>query len=339
MQTTPVLALSSLLALTPAIADNAGYRITGPYQHDNLTVFLVHPAPANPAKPPGKYLALQEALEQKKAVVHETGNVNELKIENLSQDPLYIQAGDIVKGGQQDRVLSNDLLVPPRSGPTPVAAFCVEQGRWSRRGSENVKQFSAAATALGSKEAKLAASKTGNQAGVWASVSKAMSDLNAGLMAKTKKPAAVAAASSPTSYMLAMENKDLTATVDEYSKALLSLASANPTATGFAFAINNDFAGADLYSSAALFRTMWPKLLRAGATEAVGRYSQPKKPAAVTASDVKQWLVEPAAAARKVEARNTRTTTVTVDSPKALFQESRDKADGDAWVHRSFVAK
>jgi hypothetical protein len=136
-----------------------------------------------------------------------------------------------------------------------------------------------------------------------------------------------------------MENKDLAATIDEYAKALQSIAEANPTATGFAFAVNNEFAGGDLYNSSSLFRAMWPKLLRASATEAVGRYSQPKKATAVTAGEVAQSLVEPAAATRKLEAKNARTTTVTVDAPKALYQESRDKADGDAWVHRSFVAK
>src|SRR5262249_5531978 len=59
----------------------------------------------------------------------------ELVVENLSPDvEVYIQAGDIVKGGRQDRVLSYDLIVPPRSGKVPLAAFCVEAGRRQPRG-------------------------------------------------------------------------------------------------------------------------------------------------------------------------------------------------------------
>ena len=80
--------------------------------------------------------------------VHETGNVNELQIENLGTDEVFVQSGDIVKGGQQDRVLTVSLLLPPKSGRIPIASFCVEQGRWTARGKEDVKTF-ATASAVG----------------------------------------------------------------------------------------------------------------------------------------------------------------------------------------------
>src|SRR5262249_39815878 len=92
---------------TPAPKTRAGLqtadlKLSGPYTHQNLTVFLVHGKDQIPDK---DFLTLQEALEQKKAVVHETGEVSALTIENLSErDVLFVQAGDIVKGGQQDRV-------------------------------------------------------------------------------------------------------------------------------------------------------------------------------------------------------------------------------------------
>ncbi len=73
--------------------------------------------------------------------VDETRNVSELKIENLSGDlHVFIQAGDIVKGGQQDRTLITDLVLPPKS-PQPIGSFCVEQGRWSRRVGESAAAF------------------------------------------------------------------------------------------------------------------------------------------------------------------------------------------------------
>lgn len=49
-------------------------------------------------------------------MVYETKDVNELSVENRSHKDIYVQSGDIVKGGQQDRVLAVDLIVPPRSG-------------------------------------------------------------------------------------------------------------------------------------------------------------------------------------------------------------------------------
>src|SRR5437868_8572655 len=66
------------------------------------------------------------------------------------------QAGDIVKGGKQDRSLTISLLLPPHSERIPIASFCVEPGRWSQRGREDVHQFSSAAAAMPSREAKLA---------------------------------------------------------------------------------------------------------------------------------------------------------------------------------------
>ena len=113
------------------------YRISGPFAHDNLAIYFVHgPSQLGPIP-----LTLQEAMAKGAARIHETGSVNQLELENLSDDEIFVQSGDIVKGGQQDRVLTMSLLLPPHSGRISIAAFCVEQGRWSARGKEDVKTF------------------------------------------------------------------------------------------------------------------------------------------------------------------------------------------------------
>jgi ARG and Rhodanese-Phosphatase-superfamily-associated Protein domain len=86
-------------------------------------------------------LTLQEAIEQKKVIVHETENVNELAVENTTDQEIFIQSGDLVKGGKQDRLLVFDLILHPKSGKLPIAAFCVEAGRWQQRGSESREVF------------------------------------------------------------------------------------------------------------------------------------------------------------------------------------------------------
>src|ERR1700716_3551530 len=74
------------------------FNVTGAHTHANLTIFVIHGK--DQVKTEG-ILTLQEALAQKQAVVHETGNVNQLSVENISPDrEVYIQSGDIVKGGQ-----------------------------------------------------------------------------------------------------------------------------------------------------------------------------------------------------------------------------------------------
>ena len=81
---------------------------------------------------------------------------NELKIENTGGEPVFIQSGDIVKGGRQDRTLTTSLILPPHSGEIPIASFCVEHGRWSQRGTEDPATFASAAEAIPSREVKLA---------------------------------------------------------------------------------------------------------------------------------------------------------------------------------------
>jgi hypothetical protein len=59
-------------------AQAVDYRVSGPYTHKNLAIFLIHGKNLVEGK---TFLTLQEALEQKKVIVYETKDVNELAIE------------------------------------------------------------------------------------------------------------------------------------------------------------------------------------------------------------------------------------------------------------------
>jgi hypothetical protein len=127
-------------------------------------------------------------------------------------------------------------------------------------------------------------------------------------------------------------------TVDEYMKPLEKIIDSHPNVTGFAFAINNVMSGAEVYSSPALFRQMWPKMLRASATEAIARYSQDKKPA-IDAAAVLADLSAAHAASPAEQRPNKRTKIVKRDSAKILLVESSDQSQPGGWVHRSYIAK
>src|SRR5690242_16631555 len=76
-----VLALAAVAACIPLAAQtqhSGEYRISGPYTHDNLSIFLFH----GPNRSATKLLTLEEAIDQRKVVVYETRNVNELAVEN-----------------------------------------------------------------------------------------------------------------------------------------------------------------------------------------------------------------------------------------------------------------
>lgn len=248
------------LAATPQEQMQDEQRLSGPYTHDNLSIFLIHGKDRLAGR---KLLTLKEALAKKKVIVHETGNVNELSIENRSGDEVFIQAGDIVKGGRQDRVLSLDVILPPKSGKIPVSAFCVEQGRWSQRQGETAAQFSSSEKALSSKKLKIAARKSADQGEVWKEVAATQSKLAENMKADVRSE------KSETSLQLTLENGEVKKRTAEYLAKLLPVLDKKDDVVGYAFAINGRVNSAEVYASPALLRTLWPKLLESNVVEAI----------------------------------------------------------------------
>jgi hypothetical protein len=349
-------ALAALCLAQPSHSNNV--RLSGPYQHSNLTVFLVHSDA--PARTTGrKYIPLQEAIQQKKVVVHETKEVNALAIENVSSDvDVFVQGGDVVKGGQQDRVFTTDLVLPPKSGRTPIATFCVEQGRWTRRGSESVVSFDASSEMVAHKDLKRAVKAGKDQNAVWTEVAKANTKA-AGLASGRGSGGGTAggviagmiggpAASGPpppplasTSYQLNMESKLVADKTAVYTKPLQPLPTLHADAVGFVYAINGKFAGGEVYAATSLFRAMWPKALKAAAIEASTESPVvAAKTPVFTVNDAKQAIAAPKLEAR-TESPNKRTRTAKGASSNVLLFESSDAAvsERDAWLHRSYVAK
>src|SRR5277367_6627036 len=171
------------LAQTPCIlsvsaqglgAIGSPYKISGPFQSKNLSVFLIR---GNKATKTNNIITLQEALREKKVVVSETGDVNNLAVQNLSNDTVFIQSGDIVKGGRQDRTMQYDMILPPHSGKIPLPAFCVEHGRWQGRANEKADSFASSEYSLVGNELKLAAKQKGDQSEVWSKVAKHTEEL------------------------------------------------------------------------------------------------------------------------------------------------------------------
>jgi hypothetical protein len=306
------------------------YRLSGPYTHKNLTIFLIHGKNLMEGKTP---LTLEEALEKKKVIVHETQNVNELSIENVSGEDVYVQSGDIVKGGQQDRMLAVDLIVPSKSGKIPIAAFCVEQGRWSRRGDEQAAYFSSSAEGAATKDIKLAAKRANSQSGVWKNVKEAQDKLSENLSVT------VNSADSPSSLQLAVENPKVQETASEYTKALAKIVDGKADVIGYAFAINGDMNSADVYASNGLFLKLWPKLLKANAVEAIAELQKDKKFEPATVEQVKSFIAE-AEAGKSAEKEVTgRIKLLTREDEKNIFFETRDRSKAGAWIHRNYIRK
>src|SRR5262245_58158579 len=209
-----VLGITSLLLAVAGIAaaQTVDYRVSTPFTYKNLSIFLLHGKDQN-AK--GNVMTLQEAMERKLFVVYETSDVNELEVENLSKTlDVFIQSGDIVKGGKQDRVLAVSIIIPARSGRVKIDVFCVESGRWTKRGSEDSTKFTSSNDRIVTKELKIAANASRSQSEVWNQVSEAQARLGKNV------GASVADTSSRSSLQLSLENRQVVATVDEYVRNL-----------------------------------------------------------------------------------------------------------------------
>jgi len=298
-------------------------------------------------------LTLQEAVAKGSVQVIETGRVNELEIENTGSEPVFVQAGDIVKGGKQDRVLTVSFLLPAKSGRLPIASFCVEQGRWTMRGKEDASKFSSAGEAMPSRAALLAMAapppaKTGSyqpagelpagaelaakQRKVWDSVATTQNKLTGGLNAPVASPL------SGTSLQLSLENQKLKQARAEYLAALKVKAEADADIVGYVVAINAQLSSANLYPSNAMFRKMWDKQLAAAVTEAIG-----EKPAAPpmspppTAAQAGEFLsaAERGKASERAGAAGTRQEIR--EGEAVLYNEARG-GDGK-WLHKSYLAK
>ena len=308
---------------------SSSYRLSGPYTHGNLTVFLVHGKDSTRKT----FMTLQEALAQKKVRVYETRDVNELAIRNLSNQDIYVQAGDIVRGGDQDRMISIDFIVPPRSGRMPIAAFCVEAGRWSKRGNEESASFSSSENMIATKDLKLAAKREKSQQAVWENVKVAQNKLAVNVVAAA--PAMV----NTSSFELSVENKEVKETTAAYINALSGILQNKSDVIGYVFAINGHVNSADVYASRALFAKLWPKLLKASAVEAIAELNKDIEAKPVASETMHAFLTDSEKA--KAEARQVtrRVKVVTREDDKNIFFETQDRAANDGWVHRNYIRK
>jgi hypothetical protein len=330
------LALIGILAITViSYAGESKYgknRISGPYTHKNLTVFLIHGESRVGTE---NILTLDEALSQKKIRIYETSQVDRLFMENLSDKmPVFIQSADIIKGGKQDRVIRNDLMIEPNSGKVPVSSFCVEQGRWSGRGTESQAEFSSSKKSLSTKELKLANKYKSSQGEVWNQVDQAQQRLGENVGKLVKKSESV------TSLQLTLEDKDVEKHVKAYMDGISKQIGDSKDVIGFAFAVNNKLNNAHLYGNAVLFRKLRDKMLESCAVEALSELKESKKTEnSVTVQELIDWLNQADKGKESQKSINDSIRVKIRDNKEDVVFETYEKRDGDKWVHKEYLRK
>jgi hypothetical protein len=210
-------------------------------------------------------------------------DVNSLTLENRSDLPLFVMAGEIVLGGKQDRIIGKDQIIPPRTTQA-VTVYCVEQGRWAEEGGRQ-RGFRTANTLVHTRLRVSASSE--NQSEVWAEVA----DKNGRRRTQNASDTYRAVAQDRASAQL----------VQPYVGAIDQALAALPPGSqplGFVVVMNGQLVGVDQFGSPRLFGKLRGKLARSYALQAV---DLPEAPAATLAyrpsiADVNSFRA-PAAAA------------------------------------------
>lgn len=306
------------------------YEISKPYIYKNLTIFLL----CGEDKIKGKsFWTLQEAMEQEKVIVHETGSVNRLEIESLLLDEeIFIQSGDIVKGGKQDRVFAFDFIVPAKSGKMPIDAFCVEKGRWNQRGRESSTRFTTSSDRAVTRDLNISIKHTPSQSAVWNTVGNTQRFLTGSLGRNVESK------ESASSLQLTLEDPNVKQATTEYLDNLSGVIDNHFSVLGYVVAINGKLTNSDIYIGNGLFRKLWPKLLKAAAVEAIIHKQETVFKPEISVNEVKEFLLNkplPQVSEKVVSSRVKMTTQEFID--KIRF-DTMD-LENQTCVHTNFVTK
>jgi hypothetical protein len=254
-------------------------RVDSPERHGNLSLFAISVVGA---KVPHVDLTLDQAVKQGLVEVTELdeSEVNRVRIRTRAKEPVFVMAGEMLRGGKQDRIAGDDLILPPKSDLT-ISVFCVEHGRWAGRGSG----FSTGHSLAGARVRGAAAGggRGGGQGAVWSGVAEQQRALRA--------PSATGALRS------VHDSEAVREKMNPYLRALTDLSDNHPKAIGVVAVVGDEILAADLYSSRKLFEAMWPDLLEAYVIDAL-EHEDPvpvsgghrEKRTALHEKDILRWL-------------------------------------------------
>lgn len=233
----------------------------------------------------GPFITLKEAMDRKAIVITEiydsvrTGGgrqnesqvvisdnavVNSLYIENTGTDTILILAGEIIKGGKQDRLIAKDFLLVPHSGKTDVSVFCVEPHRWNASAGATGQgmvsyNFSDANFSeykkVASNKVRRKAVKDKDQGKVWQEVAIVTNKNNA--------------RSSTGSYNELEKTSSFKKEHDEYEKFFGHKFDATDNVIGVIVMSGDSVIGCDIFCTPDLFRREFINLLDAYVTDAI----------------------------------------------------------------------
>lgn len=190
----------------------------------------------------GLLLADDVAARLEVSEVEGGGTIRHLRVRTLGDQPVLIQAGTVLRGGNQDRLPARDYVVWPGAGWSTIDVYCCEHGRWSkeREGFEVSRQL-----ALPSLRRLVYSRKS--QTIIWDEVKRDIF--------------AVQAQSPSGSLRDAYDDAGYLKRAKEYEQGLTRGLDEAEDATGAAVAVADRLMAVELYGSPDLFRQALPGIL------------------------------------------------------------------------------
>lgn len=212
------------------------------------------------------------------------GAVNTLTIQNKSDKVAFLMAGDVIQGGKQDRVIAQDMVVPPRT-ITDIAVFCVEPHRWQARQEDGANDthdprqaeknkstyaFTGYYNVAGN-DIRRSVTHSKNQQEVWDKVGEVTAIHNA--------------QTSTGAYAALEQSASFTEARTRYLRFFEDKFSQNPNVTGIVAVTGNKVVGTDIFAHPALFKKQYKALIHSYITDAVTS----GEPVRMQESEVKQY--------------------------------------------------
>jgi len=236
------------------------------FSHKNLRLFpiIANDTYVDAHKDIGKFTLLKEAIETEKIAITETGarhmanesrngrnnnndvsgTVNTLFAKNNSQDTIFIMAGEVVKGGKQDRVIGQDIVLAPGE-EMDLSAFCVEKSRWTTK-ENNGGKFDGYYN-VSSMDIRQTVAKDKDQGEVWRKVDEHTSKNGASSETKT--------------YTNLANSEEYQANVESYMNVFNSLFRDDKRVIGVIAVTGDKVMGVDMFATHDLFISSFSNLL------------------------------------------------------------------------------
>ncbi len=329
-----------LLADEPASADAASdptkeFVIGKPITFRNLTLL---PVSSLTPKQENRFITLDEAVKAGLVKIYEKGalpqdaktspsekappgnedpfadegnDVNELFVVNLAKKPLYLMPGEIIIGGDQDRSIAEELIVPPTGKPVPLSVYCVERGRWGRRNEADYARIISATIAsddrpngeADAEQQRASVEQTAKEANSGKFIGSVGSLGKGGRVAVSNKEgqgkvweevqAANAKAgvnSDSEAFSRNYSDEEVAKRLKPYLQALeVPLAEAE-NVVGVIVAMRGEVESLDIFESTPLFQKLWPKLLKSYALDAANAIDEETEDTVAKACDLEDAL-------------------------------------------------